>query len=814
MAAVTGRMPAPAPWRLRRRAVRSAGLSTQRSAQKQRLRAVGVTETQLREGAALLAAVQAQLNSSYSHTGQPRRDGVQAADVRQTDRGHQAGPQTIDPRRPDPQRTDFKQAAGAQTAGSQRANHLGPTPGKARSRKPSRAAPVDTGSIRAESWPFFEVPASSDAVDASISPEDEDARAVPTVGADGWPTGFGMGSMHGESTAGNSTRRPTSVSGTRPSSFGGSNFGRPSTSDGAARPSARLFASEGAARPSARPSTSEGCRTFGRPPEGSRVRGSSPGRPVTVDGTRPHRGSSADGWSGHGDGASWFRAEQETARREQAASREAEDRWRAHFDSQCPAPRQDSWERRQARRRAANERSEQRASQFRAQKVREKEVTRQLNAMVRITGPFDSRHSPHQTHGTANMFEIMRASMQDDIWSEAESDLQARARRHAQAQAKAAKQKADAEQAVGEMTSDQALHGPPERADARPPADDEGPVGSRCSEAADVEVDQTSYDDDELLDAWDAVCGGQRELDVHQVGELLVQLGKPVGCYELQYIVSKIGDQVTGRISLPAFRKWWDDVLREFAEWCVTHPARASSPAAQAVDGSSGARKWQTHSSTRSSGPKPTAAGGCASASGVGEHNGTGHTCGDGRSLEEGTESAGAAAAGPHLRPEELAASAEQEVEAARAAAVAQSHAEAQGLRWTRHIAEKQRTRVLAHRGQQKALEEEAAAKRELVVHITDRLARQVRGKSFVSVLQELGVSVTQGEAAQGADVHKAYRRALSVYHPDRATRRGLSWQKVTEAEETYKMLQILYERYVAHRQSKQKQNQGQRRRQ
>ena len=398
MAAATGRMPAQAPWRLRRRPVRSAGLSSQSSAQaqKQRLRAVGVTETQLREGAALLAAVQAQLSSSYSYMGQPRCDGVQAAGVRQRDSGHHAGAQTIDPRRPDPQRTEFKQAAGAQTGGSQRSTQLGPIPGKARSRKPPRAAPIDTGSIRAESWPFFEVPASSDGGDASSSPEDEDARAVPTVGADGWPPGFGVGPMHGENTASNSTRRPTSVSGTRPSSFGGSNFGRPSTSDGAARPSTRLFASEEAARPSVRPSTSEGCRTFGRPPEGNRARGASPRRPVTVDGTRHHRGSSGDGWSGHGDGASWFRAEQETTRREQAASREAEDRWRAHFDAQCPAPRQDSWERRQARRRAAEERSERRASQFRAQKVREKEVTRQLNAMVRITQSFDSRQSPHK----------------------------------------------------------------------------------------------------------------------------------------------------------------------------------------------------------------------------------------------------------------------------------------------------------------------------------------------------------------------------------------------------------------------------------
>jgi DnaJ-domain-containing protein 1 len=137
---------------------------------------------------------------------------------------------------------------------------------------------------------------------------------------------------------------------------------------------------------------------------------------------------------------------------------------------------------------------------------------------------------------------------------------------------------------------------------------------------------------------------------------------------------------------------------------------------------------------------------------------------------------------------------------------------EAERLRWERHIAEKQRARVMAHRGQQKALEEEAVAKRELVNQITDRLARQVRGKTFVSVLRELGLPVAKG--AKGAAVHKAYRRALSIYHPDRATRRGLSWQKVTEAEETYKLLQTQYDLYVAQQEEAQAQMYPQRRRQ
>jgi hypothetical protein len=413
MAAVTltGRMPATStsPWRVRRsRQARSPGRglspSSQIRAQRQRLRGVGVTDTQLREGAALLAAVQAQLSSGgYSGVAQARRNGVQAHhrqrgdapwtdnrhqpdrqtdDLRQTDTAQSMGAQTIGSRQ-----AGSKRAGGVQTAGGQRASQLGTNTGKARSRKPTRTESVDTGIIRAESWPFFEAPTSSDAVDPSVSLQ-EDARTVPTVGADGWPTGFGVGPSHSESTINSGTRRrPTSVSGMRPSSFGGSNFGRPSTSEGAGatRRPARASTSEGASRPSARPSTSEGCRTFGRPPEGSRMRGSSAGRPVTVDGTRPHGRTSADGWSGHGDGASWFRAEQETARREQAAAKEAEERWRAHFDDQSPDPRQDSWERRQARRRATEERSERRASQFRAQKAREKAVTRQQSAMVRIT---------------------------------------------------------------------------------------------------------------------------------------------------------------------------------------------------------------------------------------------------------------------------------------------------------------------------------------------------------------------------------------------------------------------------------------------
>jgi hypothetical protein len=409
--------------------------------------------------------------------------------------------------------------------------------------------------------------------------------------------------------------------------------------------------------------------------------------------------------------------------------------------------------------------------------------------------------------------------MQDDIWSEAESDLQANARRRAKEKQEAAKEKEARERAAREQADVQYV----EEVETVDQTQNEDVRASARS--ATGELEQAAYDDDDdLLEAWDAVCGKHKqclhvagrgrdsELNVDEVGELLVQLGKPVGCYELQYIVSKVGDESTGRVSLPAFRKWWDDVLREFAEWCATQ--RPGSPTAQAADGnSSNARQWQTHSSTRSGGDNKPADGSSDSGSRAGRGSGS-TSCQDNllRKHEDGQAAAAAAAAASHLSPEELAASAEQEVEAARAAAVASSHMEAERLRWERHIAEKQRARVMAHRGQQKALEEEAVAKRELVNQITDRLARQVRGKTFVSVLRELGLPVAKG--AKGAAVHKAYRRALSIYHPDRATRRGLSWQKVTEAEETYKLLQTQYDLYVAQQEEAQAQMYPQRRRQ
>ena len=338
---------------------------------------------------------------------------------------------------------------------------------------------------------------------------------------------------------------------------------------------------------------------------------------------------------------------------------------------------------------------------------------------------------------------------QDDIWSEVEVEADASlARRRAKLKEHAAKEHA-AKAAAREQAAarekaarEKAEREPPPFSPAsRATSGGSGGDGIPGSDGAarDEQADDLAYDDDDLLEAWDELCaeedGGRgMMLDVDGVAQLLQALGKPVGCYELQYIVSKVGDE-TGRVGLPAFRAWWDAVLREFAEWCATErPASANMPQPQA-------------------------------------------------------------AASSHLSPEELAASAAQEVERARAAAVASSHAEAERVRWERHIAEKQRQRVLAHRDQQRALEEEALAKRELVGTISERLARKVRGKPFVAVLRQFGLPVPTG--ANGATVHKAYRRALALYHPDRATRQGLPWQKVAETEEVYKLLQLHHDAYL-----------------
>lgn len=67
-------------------------------------------------------------------------------------------------------------------------------------------------------------------------------------------------------------------------------------------------------------------------------------------------------------------------------------------------------------------------------------------------------------------------------------------------------------------------------------------------------------------------------------------------------------------------------------------------------------------------------------------------------------------------------------------------------------------------------------------------------GRSFPEVLSTLlgGPRIGDDEAA----VRKAYKKALVEHHPDRCAARGLSAEASVAAEETYKLLQVLHEKW------------------
>ena len=64
-----------------------------------------------------------------------------------------------------------------------------------------------------------------------------------------------------------------------------------------------------------------------------------------------------------------------------------------------------------------------------------------------------------------------------------------------------------------------------------------------------------------------------------------------------------------------------------------------------------------------------------------------------------------------------------------------------------------------------------------------------VQGKSYSQVLRSFGIIVRAD--ATPAELSKARKKALVKYHPDRAVGRGAPWEKVVEAEEIYKLLQV-----------------------
>ena len=89
-----------------------------------------------------------------------------------------------------------------------------------------------------------------------------------------------------------------------------------------------------------------------------------------------------------------------------------------------------------------------------------------------------------------------------------------------------------------------------------------------------------------------------------------------------------------------------------------------------------------------------------------------------------------------------------------------------------------------------------AAEKQKLIAQLDRKLQFKLVGcsgpKRFMQVLRVFGVALDSNESAA---VQKAYRKAMVLFHPDRAQRKGESWQKIVEAEEIYKLIQNEYQK-------------------
>lgn len=154
----------------------------------------------------------------------------------------------------------------------------------------------------------------------------------------------------------------------------------------------------------------------------------------------------------------------------------------------------------------------------------------------------------------------------------------------------------------------------------------------------------------------------------------------------------------------------------------------------------------------------------------------------------------------------------EEAEDEARAAAIARSRKEAEEQRLAARMAKNkaqaaqelrknQAQRVHDLREQAKDEEKKAADKQKVVSDICDRLASKVKNKSFPAVLESFGIQINRQDdegkrIPETEAMAKAYKKAMVKFHPDRAQQRGLGEAAQMEAEETYKLLQNLYENY------------------
>lgn len=92
------------------------------------------------------------------------------------------------------------------------------------------------------------------------------------------------------------------------------------------------------------------------------------------------------------------------------------------------------------------------------------------------------------------------------------------------------------------------------------------------------------------------------------------------------------------------------------------------------------------------------------------------------------------------------------------------------------------------HRAEEGRKEAEEQEKDQIRVRIRERLAGKLdNAKTLRQVLTAFGIPVQGGVAATSAQVDKAYKKAMIMFHPDKHVNRGLENQ--LEAEESFKII-------------------------
>ena len=137
---------------------------------------------------------------------------------------------------------------------------------------------------------------------------------------------------------------------------------------------------------------------------------------------------------------------------------------------------------------------------------------------------------------------------------------------------------------------------------------------------------------------------------------------------------------------------------------------------------------------------------------------------------------------------------------AAEAAAAARQRA-SEAAEKEKELRQQQEQRVKDLRKAEAAKDKLASDKQQLITQLERKLKSKIAGcygsSRFMQILKAFDVPCENNDSAT---VQKAYRKALIKYHPDKAQRKGESWQKVAESEEIYKLVQNEYQKVRASR--------------